>query len=102
MGKSLGDYNVEKSSSADITNIKWTQKRRADPDRPRKKKARNTSPFNIIYRSDSKENKPAAEGVFIIACAGKSKGETKGRGKKFQNSSASICKIKQGFIRPAR
>ena len=26
MGKSLGDYNIEQSSSYDIKNIKWTQK----------------------------------------------------------------------------
>ncbi|MBA4718012.1 MAG: hypothetical protein HRO68_02490 [Nitrosopumilus sp.] len=62
MGKSLGDYTIEKSSSADIKNIKWTQKNPKDTDKLKKKKT----------------------------------------DKKFQNSSASNCKIKQGFKRPAR
>jgi len=107
MGKSLGEYNIEKSSSSDLANIKWTQKHRADSDKPKtkRKKARNTSPFNIIYPQDDQEAKLPSENVFKIAkttIAGKSKDVMKGQGRKFQNSSASNCKIKQGFTRPAR
>ena len=30
MGSSLGDYNIEQSSSFDLKNIKWTQKNLSD------------------------------------------------------------------------
>ena len=38
MGKSLGDYNIEKSSSSDVKNIKWTQKNPIGAEEPKKKK----------------------------------------------------------------
>ena len=62
MLKSLMDYNIEQSSSADIKNIKWTHKNPKDTEKSKKKNA----------------------------------------DKRHQNSSASNCKIKQGFSRPGR
>jgi hypothetical protein len=39
MGKSLGDYNIEKSSSYNVNNIKWSQKNPLDAEKPKKKNA---------------------------------------------------------------
>ncbi len=107
MGKSLGDYTIEKSSSSDIKNIKWTQKNPKDTDKLKKKKTdkkfQNSSASNIIYTQKTKKVKPSVEKVFKVKeviDTGKSK--KKKTDKKFQNSSASNCKIKQGFKRPAR
>ena len=38
MTKSLGDYNIEKSSSSDVNNISWSQKKQNDGNKPKKKK----------------------------------------------------------------
>ena len=38
MRKTLGDYNIEKSSSTDVNNINWSQKKLNDDKKPRKKK----------------------------------------------------------------
>ena len=62
MGNSLGDYIIERYSSSDIKNIKWTKKNPKDTTKTKKKKPN----------------------------------------KKYQNSSASECKIKQEFKRPGR
>ena len=106
MGKSLGDYNIEQSSSSDINNIKWTQKNSIDTDKPKNKKetAKKTSPTNIIYAHATKKAKPPVEKVFKVEeiIDTKSKNKTKKIDKSFQNSSASNCKIKQGFSRPGR
>lgn len=107
MGKSLGDYNIEKSSSSDIKNIKWTQKNPVDPDKSKNKKKspRKTSPTNIIYNHKSKKTKPHVEKVFKIEEVletEKSKNKKKTPDKKFQTSSASNYKIEQGFSRPGR
>ena len=38
MRKTLGDYNIEKSSSSDLNNISWSQKKLNEDKKPRKKK----------------------------------------------------------------
>ena len=38
MRKTLGDYNIEKSSSTDVNNINWSQKKVNDGKKPKKKK----------------------------------------------------------------
>ena len=105
MGKSLGDYNIEKSSSSDIKNIKWTQKNPVEPGKPKNKKktTRNTSPLNIIYSSNSKKAKPSMKKLVKIeeSISTNSKNKKK-TGKRFQNSSASNCTIKPGFTRSGR
>lgn len=107
MGKSLGDYNIEKSSSADVNNIQWTQKTPRDTEKPKKKKLdkkhKNTSALNIIYSTKTKKAKPSVEKVFKVEekiDAEKSKKEK--LDKRHKNSSASTCNIKQGFKRPGR
>ena len=62
MVKSLGEFNISLSSSADIHNITWSQRNLRDTDIPKKK--------NVA--------------------------------EKFQNASATICKIEQGFKRKGR
>lgn len=107
MGKSLGDYIIEKSSSAGIKNIKWTQKNPKDTDKPKKKKSdkrfQNSSASNIIYTHKAKKVKSPVEKVFkVVKIRNTEKPKKKKTHKRFQNSSASNCKIKQGFKRPAR
>ncbi len=103
MGNSLADYKIEKSSSSDINNIKWTQKNPVEPDKQKKKNTRNISPLNIIYTSKTKKIKPSIKKLIkieeIVSTNSKNKKKT---GKKFQNSSASNCIIKPGFTRPGR
>ncbi|MDH3204728.1 MAG: hypothetical protein OEL81_08650 [Nitrosopumilus sp.] len=105
MVKSLGDYNIEQSSSSNINNIKWTQKNPIDTKPKNKKKTtRKISPSNILHTSKTKV-KSHAEKVFKVEetiDAEKLKNKKKTTDKRFQNSSASNCKIKQGFRRPAR
>ena len=98
MVNSLAEYNIAQSSSADINNIKWTQRNSRDADKPKKKKTRKISPTNIIYTSEIK----VGQAVKIFKVEGNVKSQKKKMGKKFQNSSASICKIKQGFSRSGR
>lgn len=107
MRKSLGDYKIEQSSSSDIKNIKWTQKNPVDTDKVKNKKktSQNTSPTNIIYAQKTKKVPPGVEKVFKIEEVDSTenlKNSKKKVDKKFQNSSASNCKIKQGFRRPGR
>ena len=105
MTKSLGDYNIERSSSSDTKNISWSQKTPTDVDQPKKKKpdkpSKNTSATNIIY-TDA-ESEPSVEKTFIIEKiidAGKTK--KKNLDRRFENTSASNCNIQQGFERPSR
>jgi len=106
MGKSLGDYNIEKSSSVDIMNIKWTLKNPKDTEKSKKKKPdkkfQNSSASNIIYTQNTKKVKTPVEKVFKVKEIIDTKSKKKKPVKKFQNSSASKCKIKQGFSRPGR
>lgn len=107
MAKSLGDYNIEKSSSSDMKNIKWTQKNPADMDKlkSKKKTTRTTSPFNVIYTQETEKVQPPVKKVFKIGAIiniEKSKNKTKKADKRFHNSSLSNCKIEPGFKRPAR
>jgi hypothetical protein len=107
MGKSLGDYNIEKSSSFDINNIKWSQKNPIDTEKSKNKKkaSKNTSSSNIIYAQKTKKVESFVEKVFKVKSIvepEKSKNKKNPIDKKFQNSSAANCKIQQGFIRPAR
>jgi len=103
MIKSFGDYNIERSSSSDINNIKWTQKNPTDADKPKNKKktTKNTSPSNIIYTKIQKV-KPSEEKVFKVVLNIESKNKKKNENKKFQTTSASNCNIEPGFTRKAR
>ena len=54
MRKTLGDYNIEKSSSTDVNNINWSQKKVNDGKKPKKKKILKTNQIssgtNIIFK----------------------------------------------------
>lgn len=101
MGNSLGDYNIARSSSSDIKNIKFTQRKPADPDKPKNKKKKNTSPTNIIYSSKPKIKFDTKKTFKIKIDDTKSKNNQNTR-KKFLNSSSSNYIIKPGFKRPGR
>ena len=106
MGKSLGDYRIETSSSSDLKNIHWSKKNTFDVNDPKKKKTgkkSNISSTNILHTSKPKKDQPVIEKVFKIEDVDNTdKSKNKNADKKFQNSSASNCNIKQGFKRPAR
>lgn len=101
MGNSLGDYNIARSSSSDIKNIKFTQRKQVDPDKPKNKKKKNTSPTNIIYSSKPKIKSDTKKIFKIKIDDTKPKNKEKTR-KKFLNSSSSNYIIKPGFKRPGR
>jgi len=105
MTKSLGDYNIERSSSSDVGNITWTQKTSMDIDKPKKKNpnkiSQNIPSTNIIFTETSV--KAPAKKVFIIEeVMDTATSKKKHLDRKFENSSASNCNIKQGFKRPSR
>ena len=98
MVKSLGEFNISLSSSADIHNITWTQRKSRDIDIPKKRKTRKISPTNIIYTTKIK----IKEAVKIFIVKENDKPKKKNVAEKFQNASVTICKIEQGFKRKGR
>jgi hypothetical protein len=105
MTKSLGDYNIERSSSSDVENITWTQKTPTDADKPKKKNLNKTSQniraTNIIF-TEAPVKVPAKKVFIIEEVMDTTTSKKKHLDRKFENSSASNCNIKQGFERPAR
>ena len=103
MAKSLGDYNIEKSSSSDLTNIKWTLKNQSNSKLKKKNtgKRSKSTPTNIIYSQKSKYETTTKK-EFKIKVTEVEKIKKKNSDKKFQKSSASNSMIKQGFKRPGR
>lgn len=105
MAKSLGDYNIERSSSSDVQNITWTKKVSIDTSTKSKKSnsikiSKNTSPTNIIFTDAVTKT---SKKIFIIEeIVDASKSKINNVDRKFENSSASNCNIKQGFKRPSR
>ena len=97
MVKSLGEFNISLSSSADIHNITWSQRNPRDIDIPKKRKTRKISPTNIIYTTKIKVKE---DKIFILKENDKSK--NKSTGKKSQNASVTVCKIEEGFKRKGR
>ena len=45
MRKTLGDYNIEKSSSSDLNNISWSQKKQKEKSKTKKKKTLKQAKF---------------------------------------------------------
>jgi hypothetical protein len=105
MTKSLGDYNIERSSSSDVENITWTQKTPTDADKPKKKNlnktSHNTRATNIIF-TEAPVKIPAKKVFIIEEVMDTTTSKKKHLDRKFENSSASNCNIKQGFKRPSR
>lgn len=102
MVKSLGDYNKENSSSADLKNIRWTRKNPAETDKPRNKNKRKIPPTNILPSKNTKASKTREKIYKIEEVSSKEKSKTNIQDKKPQKSSVDNCKIKPGFKRPSR
>jgi len=102
MVKSLGDYNIEQSSSTDVNNIKWTKKIQTEH-KPKTKKKKTISPTNIIPNQQIKETSTSVEKIFKVKENILSeKTKNKKTNKKFQKSSASNCKIEPSYTRRGR
>ena len=107
MTKSLGDYNIEKSSSSDVNNISWSQKKQNDDNKPKKKKilkeGQMPSGINIIYKKDGDEEKTSVKKIFIIEDEQKSEKTKEEVGRRFENTSAILGTVKErAYKRPAR
>ena len=102
MVKSLGDYNKEKSSSSDVNNITWTQKKPADAEKPRNKNKKKISPTNIIYSKNNKPSKTIKKIYKIEEISSEDKTKNNISDRMFEKSSTVNCKIKPSFKRPAR
>lgn len=105
MTKSLGDYNIERSSSSDVRNITWTKKTSMDTDKLKKKNPNKTSqkiPATNIIFTQAPIKIPAKKVFKIEEVMDNSTSKKKRLDRKFENSSASNCNIKQGFKRPSR
>ena len=102
MVKSLGDYNKEKSSSADINNITWTKKNPINTEKPRNKNKKKISPTNIIYSKNNKPSKVIEKIYKIEEMSSEEKTKNVISDRMFEKSSTDNCKIKPSFKRPAR
>jgi hypothetical protein len=106
MRKTLGDYNIEKSSSSDLNNINWSQKRQKDSNGPKKKKnAKKTKiPLgtNIIYQNDKNE-KIVTKKIFKIKNEQKSEKDKEEIVKRHENTTSSLGQVKErSYKRPGR
>ncbi len=103
MVKSLGDYNIEQSSSSDFKNIKWTKKSSLDKKPKNSKKTKKISPINIITKQNQNTSIPIKKIYKIKNISTDDLTINKPvLDKKSQISSASNCKIMPSFKRPAR
>ena len=105
MVKSLGDYNIERSSSSDVRNITWTQKTSMDTDKPKKKnpdKIYQKIPATNIIFTETGIKAPAKKVFIIEEVINSTTSKKEHLDRKFENSSASNCNIQQGFKRPSR
>ena len=107
MGKSLMEYNIEKSSSTDIKNIQWSRKNSINGEQLKKKKTgkknSNSSPTNIIYSQNTKKIESKIKKVFKIEKnESDEKSSNENPGKMHQKSSVTNSKIQKGYKRPAR
>jgi len=100
MAKSLGDYNIEQSSSSDINNIKWTKKDTSE-NKPKSRKKKAISPTNIIPNQNI-DKTSSVKKIFKIEENASEKPKNKKTEKKFQKSSASHCNIEPSFKRRGR
>jgi len=106
MRKTLGDYNIEKSSSADVNNINWSQKKINDDKRPKKKKivkkTQIPSGTNIIYKNDD-EKITSYKKIIKINNAQNSEKSKEITGKRFENKASSLGQVKErSYKRPGR
>ena len=106
MRKTLGDYNIEKSSSADVNNINWSQKKLNDDKKPKKKKivkeGQIPSGTNIIYKKNDDKEVPTKK-LFKIDNEQKGEKSKEEIGKRHENVASSLGQVKEkSYKRPAR
>ena len=106
MRKTLGDYNIEKSSSSDVNNINWSQKKSNDGKRPKKKKIIKNSQIplgtNIIYKK-SEDEKVVSKKIVKITNEQNSEKPKEATGKRFENKASSLGQVKErSYKRPGR
>ena len=106
MRKTLGDYNIEKSSSSDLNNISWSQKKQKEKSKPKKKKdvkiGQIPSGVNIIYKKDNEE-KIITKKIFKIKNEQNSEKSKEKIGKRYENTDSSLGQVKErSYKRPAR
>ena len=106
MRKTLGDYNIEKSSSTDVNNINWSQKKLNDDKKPRKKKIVKESQIpsgtNIVYKKNEEKEIPTKK-LFKIDNEQKGEKSKEEIGKRHENVASSLGQVKErSYKRPAR
>ena len=106
MRKTLGDYNIEKSSSTDLNNISWSQKNQKEEDKPKKKKIVKNSQIppgtNIIYKKIEDE-KVVSKKIVKITNEQNSEKSKETTGKRFENKGSSLGQVKErSYKRPGR
>jgi len=106
MRKTLGDYNIEKSSSTDLNNISWSQKNQKEGDRPKKKKIVKKSQIpsgtNIIYKKEEDKNEDISK-IFKIKNEENSEKSKEETGKRYENTSSLLGQVKErSYKRPGR
>ena len=106
MRKTLGDYNIEKSSSSDVNNINWSQKKLNDDKKPKKKKIAKKSQIpsgtNIIYKTNDDEETISKK---IIKITNEEDFEKSKEivGRRFENKASSLGQVKErSYKRPGR
>ena len=105
MRKTLGDYNIEKSSSTDLNNISWSQKKQKNEDKPRKKENLKTnltvSGTNIIYKKGEEEI--ISNKIFKIEIDEDTEKSKEKIGKRHENTSSLLGQVKEkSYKRPGR
>ena len=106
MRKTLGDYNIEKSSSSDVNNINWSQKKQKNEDKPKKEKNVKTnltaSGTNIIYKK-KEEEETIHNKMFKIENEEDSEKSKEKIGKRHENTSSLLGQVKEkSYKRPGR
>ena len=106
MRKTLGDYNIEKSSSADLNNISWSQKKEKNENKPKKEKNLKTnltvSGTNIIYKKE-KDHGTVSKKMFKIQNDENEEKTKEKTGKRHENTSPSLGQVKEkSYKRPGR
>lgn len=106
MRKTLGDYNIEKSSSTDLNNISWSQKNQKEDLKPKKrknvKKSKIPSGTNIIYKKEEDEKEDVSK-TFKIKSEENSEKSKEETGKRYENTSSLLGQVKErSYKRPGR
>ena len=106
MRKTLGDYNIEKSSSTDVNNINWSQKKVNDRKKPKKKKILKTNQIplgtNIIYKNEN-ERKVNSRKIIKINNEQNLQKSKENIVKRIESKDSSLGQVKErSYKRPGR